>query len=1053
MRIDYSQSILTYLAGTSGSDFLQLQQGYVSLLASSVPFTFVVTHGPKDYVCVIDRNCEQVWGPATSSPQWLYVDVDLQTAQISFGQTSLDPVIGNSQPITHNGLHWYNSDLRQMYVYEGGAWVEKLRLFVAQLVDGKLLSVSIDAPKFTGTSGGLSRETKEVGYIAFDANKRPIKDSSGHFITTTSHDLLGQLNGLVLNPVVTSVYQPTDVSAPAFEPIVAGQIVSFNAYGSLIIANESDISKGLFGVAHSSVDVGSSTLVSIDGVVTSPLWNFHTADFGSLVYVTDGGWPSTDSVLANRTPIGVVFGQHAVMLRPKTQRVIVEPGHTATPSRYGLVKTTTANDVVVSSDDPILTSPKTPTPHTHNSSAIVHGGEAVDVVLNRIVADQITSAGGNVTGVLSVPTPTAQEAVANKAYVDATVGNVDHRLEVHTHPDIVSEVELHYAKIGHAHAEYSAVSHTHSGYASFDHTHAGYATADHQHVDYARAIHVHAEYASNTHNHNTSYALINHAHNNYASVTHTHQLSDFGIVFTAPSVGDVLQYDGTGWKNLPITTSFASIAAKPSSLAGYGITDAYTKSDTDARIAAVIGTAPAALDTLGELAAQLQADASGVAAITTQLANKADTSHNHTIDALANVNTVGKSIGQVLTWSGTEWTAQTVSFSLPKASSTVLGGVKLGTGLVAATDGTVSVTGVQWTSISNKPTTLAGYGIVDGAYTLPQASGGVLGGIKVGTGLTIAADGTLSVMSIAPSWAAITGKPTTLAGYGITDGFVLQVASSSILGGVKVGSGLSIAADGTLSAVSSTPTWSSITGKPTTVSGYGITDISVVGRTGAYSDLSGKPSFALVATSGSYTDLMNKPNLANVATTGAYGDLVGKPVLAPVAFSGAYGDISGAPAPYVLPVASPVVLGGVKVGTGLTVSADGTVSAQAGVVSVNGQTGAVATPYDIGGAAFGTIKANAVVYRYLAPRTVHIAANAPGSLAKCAVAATATTTLTVSVNDVAVGSISFAPGNLLATISFTQTTLTPGDVLSVTGPATADATLANLVWTFVGTLG
>lgn len=45
----------------------------------------------------------------------------------------------------------------------------------------------------------------------------------------------------------------------------------------------------------------------------------------------------------------------------------------------------------------------------------------------------------------------------------------------------------------------------------------------------------------------------------------------------------------------------------------------------------------------------------------------------------------------------------------------------------------------------------------------------------------------------------------------------------------------------------------------------------------AWSDVTGKPSFATVATSGSYSDLSGKPTLAAVATSGAYSDLGGTP--------------------------------------------------------------------------------------------------------------------------------------------------------------------------------
>lgn len=84
--------------------------------------------------------------------------------------------------------------------------------------------------------------------------------------------------------------------------------------------------------------------------------------------------------------------------------------------------------------------------------------------------------------------------------------------------------------------------------------------------------------------------------------------------------------------------------------------------------------------------------------------------------------------------------------------------------------------------------------------------------------------------------------------------------------------------------------WANITGKPTTVSGFGITDAITTGTIAtqsvniantAYSvtwgNVGGKPTFATVATTGAYSDLTGKPTLATVATTGSYNDLSNKP--------------------------------------------------------------------------------------------------------------------------------------------------------------------------------
>ena len=61
----------------------------------------------------------------------------------------------------------------------------------------------------------------------------------------------------------------------------------------------------------------------------------------------------------------------------------------------------------------------------------------------------------------------------------------------------------------------------------------------------------------------------------------------------------------------------------------------------------------------------------------------------------------------------------------------------------------------------------------ESAYTLPIASADVLGGIKVGAGLTISTEGTLSATgggtADAVEWKNVLDKPTTISGYGITD--------------------------------------------------------------------------------------------------------------------------------------------------------------------------------------------------------------------------------------------------------------------------------------------
>jgi hypothetical protein len=150
---------------------------------------------------------------------------------------------------------------------------------------------------------------------------------------------------------------------------------------------------------------------------------------------------------------------------------------------------------------------------------------------------------------------------------------------------------------------------------------------------------------------------------------------------------------------------------------------------------------------------------------------------------------------------------------------------------------------IQALSLSGTTLSLS---IGGGSVTLPSSGGGdnwgtqtvVTNNTLTGTGTTASPLGVANAV-IAPAWANITGKPTTLAGYGITNGMSTSHPANAIIStnitnwNTAYGWGNHA---GLYRPVSWAPTWSDITGKPT---------------------------FATVATSGSYNDLTNKPTFIN----------------------------------------------------------------------------------------------------------------------------------------------------------------------------------------------
>jgi hypothetical protein len=76
----------------------------------------------------------------------------------------------------------------------------------------------------------------------------------------------------------------------------------------------------------------------------------------------------------------------------------------------------------------------------------------------------------------------------------------------------------------------------------------------------------------------------------------------------------------------------------------------------------------------------------------------------------------------------------------------------------------------------------AGAVFTDTVYSLPVASPTVLGGVKAGTNIAIDGNGVISANDTSVAFTEITGKPTTLTGYGVTD--AINVSQKGVVNGV-----------------------------------------------------------------------------------------------------------------------------------------------------------------------------------------------------------------------------------------------------------------------------
>ena len=113
------------------------------------------------------------------------------------------------------------------------------------------------------------------------------------------------------------------------------------------------------------------------------------------------------------------------------------------------------------------------------------------------------------------------------------------------------------------------------------------------------------------------------------------------------------------------------------------------------------------------------------------------------------------------------------SYTLPTATSSTLGGVKIGSN-ITVNSGTISISKINVTNALGytPPTT-------DTKYTLPNATSSTLGGVKIGSNITVSS-GTISLTKANVTSALGYTPPTTDTKY------TLPTANSSTLGGVKL---------------------------------------------------------------------------------------------------------------------------------------------------------------------------------------------------------------------------------------------------------------------------
>ena len=282
MKLSFRQGLI------SGSAYMLTpsisRSDYISLDASVTPLYITIAHGTSDYLLKFDSLVEAAWGPIQPlKDSVLYVEIETLTGETVFGIADHEPMISATEPDqAPPGKMWFDLSRPVMKVRspDGTRWTDKPRCIIGAVINGSMNQIYA---RGFGSAVGLNTSSNP-GYIIFDIAARPIRTSTGEFLTSETNVRLktaSTQSASLVNPVSNFV----PVRAAELIPEMGLVYLSGPDRVSLATSSpELSTERAPIGIVQQLTGPNEDTIMAISGEIAWPNWSWAAESYGKPLY-------------------------------------------------------------------------------------------------------------------------------------------------------------------------------------------------------------------------------------------------------------------------------------------------------------------------------------------------------------------------------------------------------------------------------------------------------------------------------------------------------------------------------------------------------------------------------------------------------------------------------------------------------------------------------------------------------------------------------------------------------------------------------------------------